>query len=108
MANHRKYPLDTPYDERVKYSRAKAQAKYRREEWAFTFETWYNMWLESGVIEHRGSRPHHYCMVRLDTIEAWGPHNCIIVSRRTHMKKAHHRMTTGQDTDWQRRHGVGK
>lgn len=99
---------EIPYSERQKYARAKAQAKFRREEWAFTADTWYNMWLDSGVIEHRGRKPHQYCMVRLDTIEAWGPHNCIIVPRRTHMKKAAYEMLSGDKTDWQRRHGVNK
>ena len=67
---------------RRKHSISRAQAKLRKEEWAFTFETWFSMWDVSGVKDHRGNKPHQYCMVRLDNIEAWGPHNCIIVGRR--------------------------
>lgn len=69
------------------YSRAAAQARFYKQEWAFTLETWYDMWDQSGVKEHRGNKPHQYVMVRKDEIEAWGPHNCIIMSRRTHLKK---------------------
>lgn len=70
-----------------KYSVARAQAKFQRQEWAFELETWYNMWEQSGVKEHRGRKPHQYVMVRKDPIEAWGPHNCIIVSQRMNQRK---------------------
>lgn len=91
-----------------KYSVAKAQAKKRREEWAFTLESWYGMWEDSGVKEHRGNKPHQYVMVRKDEIEAWGPHNCIIVSRRTHLKKHCYEkmLKTIPQTDWEDRHDV--
>ena len=39
------------------YSRAKALAKFRNEFWAFTPETWYDMWVESGVMQYRSNRP---------------------------------------------------
>lgn len=71
----------------VYYARARCQARYRREEWAFTPETWYRHWVNSGVMQHRMRRVHGYCMVRLDRLEAWGPHNCIIVSRRKSLRK---------------------
>lgn len=101
--------IDIPSMERKKYSRAKAQAKFRKDEWAFTVDTWYKMWLESGVIEHRGKEPHQYCMVRLDPIEAWGPHNCIIVPRRMHLKKViHDSLWSDKKSQWQRHHGVSK
>lgn len=92
----------------LKFQRAKAQAKYRRAEWAFTFEDWYQMWVDSGVMEHRGRAPHQYCMVRLDPIEAWGPHNCIIVPRRLHLKKLMYETMTKDQTSWEKRHGVKK
>tara|TARA_R100001509_G_scaffold165384_1_gene146786 strand:+ start:2605 stop:2955 length:351 start_codon:yes stop_codon:yes gene_type:complete len=70
-----------------RYSMAKAQAKFRGEEWAFTDETWHKLWVDSGHIEHMGRQIHQYCMVRKDPLEAWGPHNCIIVTRRKHLRK---------------------
>jgi len=76
-----------PYPWVKAYSLAKAQAKFLRHEWAFELETWFGMWEESGVKQHRGNKPHQYCMVRLDQIEAWGPHNCIIIPRRKGLQK---------------------
>lgn len=99
------YDQSIPSCIRKQYSRAKAQAKYRREEWAFTAESWYAKWQESGRIEHRGSKPHHFCMVRLDSIEAWSPKNTIIVSRRLHMRKgAYEQFGYAIKTDWQPKH----
>ena len=81
----RKYNLPNPWN--VYYSRARSQARYRREEWAFTEDTWMRHWQNSGVMEHRHRRAHGYCMVRLDRTEAWGPHNCVIVPRRKQLGK---------------------
>jgi len=106
--NYKRYNVEIPPEERRKYSLAKAQAKFRQEEWAFTADTWYQQWIESGVMQHRGKQPHQYCMVRLDTIEAWGPHNCIIVPRRMHLKKCMYETKTKNYTDWQPKHGVSK
>jgi hypothetical protein len=101
-------PLGLPYETRVIYSRARSQAKYRREEWAFTLESWWEMWQDSGVWEHRGPAPHQYVMVRKDNIEAWGPHNCIIVSRRLQLKKHAYELLHkyGPPTDWDERFDV--
>ena len=84
---NRKYEIDLPYEIRRVYSCAKAQAKFHKQEWAFSIETWWKFWEESGLWEHRGTKIHQFSMVRLDPIEAWGPHNCIIVSRRMLLKK---------------------
>ena len=99
------YKIPNPYN--YKYSRQKAQAKFRKEEWAFTYETWYDLWVKSGKIEHMGSKPHQYCMVRLDEIEAWGPHNCIIITRRQHLKKQAYVQFCGYpNLPWEEKHGV--
>lgn len=74
------YKLPDPWNYR--YARAKAQAKFRRDYWAFTPETWFDMWVESGVMQHCTNKIHGYSMVRKDPIEAWSPNNCIIVPRR--------------------------
>ena len=48
------YDRSIPSEDRTAYARQKAQAKYRRQEWAFTIDTWLDMWNTSGVKEHRG------------------------------------------------------
>ena len=78
--NNKRYDLPKPWNSL--YARAICQARYRREEWAFTPDTWIRMWQNSGVIDHRGSKVYGYVMARVDRTEAWGPHNCIIVERR--------------------------
>lgn len=101
-------PMGISYEWRRKYSTSRSQARFRQEEWAFTLESWYTMWKESGVMQYRGNRPHQYCMVRIDEIEAWGPHNCIIVSVRNHLKKhCYEKMQKrGPTTDWETRFDV--
>lgn len=93
----KKYFLPHPWN--VRYARCVAQAKYRREEWAFTPETWMRHWENSGVMEHCTRKTYGYCMVRLDPIEAWGPHNCIIVPRRQQLNKILDRGMTGVKRD---------
>lgn len=85
MTYPKKYNLEHPWN--VYYARARCQAKFRREEWAFTPETWMRMWRNSGVMQYRMTQAHGYCMARMDKLEAWGPHNCVIVPRRTQLKK---------------------
>lgn len=108
MANHHNHPIkyNIPREWGVRYSRAKALAKYRGEYWAFTHETWYDMWVESGVMHHMSNKPEGYCMVRKDPIEAWSPNNCIIVTRRNHFKKTWYEKQKNKKVDWQDRHGV--
>jgi len=100
------YPmLKDPWHRR--YARMKAQAKFRNEEWNLTPEEYMKMWEESGVKEHCGRQAHEYCMVRKDPIEAWSTNNCIIVTRRMHLKKcAYEGFLQGPKSDWSDRHGV--
>jgi hypothetical protein len=106
MAAKRKYTtLQDPWNRR--YSRMKAQAKYRQQEWNLTPKDYMQIWDESGVKEHCGREPHQYCMVRKDPIESWSKKNCIIVTRRMHLRKqAYVGFHSYPSTDWEDRHGV--
>jgi biotin-(acetyl-CoA carboxylase) ligase len=101
-------PNGIPREWITKYSMAKAQARALGQEWAFELEDWYDMWERSGVKEHRGHKIHQYCMVRKDPIEAWGAHNCIIVARRTHMRKHCYEkmLKTVKTTEWTDSHDI--
>jgi len=101
-------PEGIEYEWIIKYSKSKAMAKYRKHEWAFSLESWYELWVSSGVKEHRGHKPHQYVMVRKDQIEAWGAHNCIIVSRRKHLIKGclENIHKSIPKRDWEDRHAV--
>lgn len=85
MDGRKVYNIPSEWSKR--YSRMCAQARFRREEWAFDAETWYKIWCDSGVMEHMGRALHQYCMSRVDATEAWAPYNCIIITRRMHFKK---------------------
>lgn len=90
-----------------RYSVARCQARFRREEWAFTPETWYATWCDSGRAEQCGPKPDDYCLVRVDRTEAWGPHNCIVVQRRKQLRKllinsTHRRWRGETEQDWSR------
>jgi len=105
MTGRLEYPKDISLEWRKKYSRARAQARFRKQEWAFSCETWYELWRDSGLIEHRGKELHSYCMVRKDPIEAWSPKNCIIASRRQFFKKCgYESLAKLPKTDWADRH----
>lgn len=80
MPFQKKYTqLPNPWN--VFYARARSQALFRKEEWAFTPESWYKLWQDSGFAELKGRTRRGYVMVRIDRIEAWGPHNCRIIGR---------------------------
>ena len=85
---------------RRQYQRAWAQARHRQEEWAFEPYTWWRVWFESGVTAHRGAHAHLYCMTRVDPLEAWGPHNSIIVSRRQLFHKLSRNLHRREQIEW--------
>lgn len=70
-----------------RYVLQRNQAKFRKEEWAYTPDTWYKKWFDSGVMEHHGRKGWQYCMVRKDPLEAWSPNNCVIITRRKHLAR---------------------
>ena len=81
------YDQTIPSKIRLAYSRAKAQAKFRGDVWALTITDFWDIWEHSGAWEHRGRKPHQYCMVRKEDLAPWCKENCIIVTRRMHLKK---------------------
>jgi len=72
----------------LRYSRAKAQASYRKEGWNFNSTSWYNLWIKSGVKDQVGKSATSYCMVRKDPTDSWSISNCIIISRSTHSQRS--------------------
>ena len=101
----KKYMIPSPWN--IYYARARCQALFRNAYWAFTPETWYQLWVDSGVMRHRGRRIHQYRMVRMDPIEAYGPHNCIIVTNRMAFRKLmYENSRRGPKTNFQPQHAV--
>ena len=72
-----------------RYSEQKGVAKTRKIEWLFTFETWWQMWQDSGKWEQRGNRKDQYCMARFKDIGPYSPENVEIILATQNNKDAH-------------------
>ena len=61
---------------------AKAQAKFRGEEFTLTFEQYYEVWKDDW--HNRGRKPEDLCMTRIDWEGAWEWGNVEIIRRKDH------------------------
>tara|TARA_A100001201_G_scaffold68984_1_gene63763 strand:- start:1422 stop:1748 length:327 start_codon:yes stop_codon:yes gene_type:complete len=77
---NRKY-LDVPVEWVARYNRKKTYCRWKKQEWAFTPQSFYAVWKQSGVMHKISRSPSGYCMVRLDPTEAWSPKNVKIIVR---------------------------
>lgn len=64
---------------------AKAQAKFRGEEWELTFEEYYELWKDHW--NNRGRKAEDMCMSRHDREGPWDIKNTLIMSRLDHLRK---------------------
>tara|TARA_R100001594_G_scaffold66637_1_gene100948 strand:- start:1559 stop:1894 length:336 start_codon:yes stop_codon:yes gene_type:complete len=62
------------------YLMAKAQARFRKEEWALTFADYWNFWADN--MEKRGRTENSYVMARIDCSKPWHKKNIILKKRR--------------------------
>lgn len=63
----------------TRYSRARAQARYRGEAWTLTPQEYMQLWRDSGAQPGRSHGT--ACMVRKDTSLPWSKDNCEIRRR---------------------------
>lgn len=64
----------------------KNQAQWREEGWNIDFETWKQLWADSGQWDNRGRVKGTYCMTRKDWSTPWTLDNVVIVPREVHAK----------------------
>lgn len=64
---------------------AKAQAKFRGEEFTLTFDEYAELWQPHW--HKRGRRIHEFCMTRHDESLGWTKENAWVVIREVHMKR---------------------
>jgi len=93
-----------PYDEvktgaYMKYLRAKAQAKYRKEHWDLTFEQWWAPWEASGRWSERTNDKHGYCMIQQNPDLGWIEGNLEVISRAEHLKTNRKRSNPNKNTE---------
>jgi len=70
-------------DQRLAFHRQRAQAKYRSEPWALTFDEWWQLWQPHW--SERGMRADQYCMVRRDLTLPWRLDNVVVCARREYL-----------------------
>ena len=81
----RKYPELPSVVWSTRYSRAKAQALYRKEGWELSPTEYWQLWNSSGF--EPGAKAHHGCMIRLDRTQPWSMANSRVVQRREQFRK---------------------
>lgn len=69
------------------YSKHKAQAKYRKEEYDLTWEDWQSMWTDELFLK-RGRGREDLCMQKINPDDAWSLYNVEIVTRIEHLQRA--------------------
>lgn len=74
---------EIPHAQHLAWSRAKAQANYRKEVWLLTFEEFQQVWM--GYWHRRGRGSTDYCMSREDPYGAWAIGNVSCIQRREYL-----------------------
>jgi hypothetical protein len=69
----------------VPWMKAKAQADFRGEPWAFEFEDYYDLW--NGSWHLRGRHSDNLCMTRIDWDGVWSRDNVHLTTRREHCQR---------------------
>lgn len=62
---------------------AKAQAKFRGDDFELEFDEFFALW--NGKWEYRGRKREDYCLTRIDWKGPWSAKNCVIVTRHEHL-----------------------
>ena len=83
----------------------KAQARYRNEGYALTFEDWEHHWNQNNAWERRGRDVNDLCMVRIDSDQAWSKENVAVITRHEQLK-THNQKKIG--TSYKKRSDTGK
>jgi hypothetical protein len=75
---------------REKYSawlKHRAQARFRKEDYAITWPEWENLWSDDDFLR-RGRQPTDLCLTRDDHKGAWDISNVRVAERSEHLKRA--------------------
>lgn len=67
------------------WMRARAQANFRGEEWALSFNEFYELWKDEWP--NRGRAPDDICMTRDDFDGPWDTKNTFLLTRKEHLKR---------------------
>lgn len=67
------------------YKRQRDRAKIREIGWDFTFDTWMQWWIDSGVWDQRGKGTDQYCMCRIGDVGPYSPDNVFAGTNRNNL-----------------------
>lgn len=88
-------PDPVTHAQHIAFSRARAQANFRSEEWRLTFPQWVAIWGDQWA--NRGRRRHNVMLVRDDHTRAWTLDNVSVVTRyEAHTRELKRRLARGQ------------
>lgn len=73
------------HEQYVAYIRHKAQADYRKEPYALTWEDWLWFWDQDDNWANRGRKNTAVVLTRQDKLGPWSRANCVIMTRLQHL-----------------------
>ena len=68
------------------WSRARAQAAFRDEQWQLTFNDWCHFWSTEELWAQRGRANESLCLTRYDETAPWSLKNCCLIKRYNHLR----------------------
>ena len=93
---------------RIKFLRARVQARYWCQPWQMTFEQYADRWLSQGIDPRRPARdPDSQNLCRIDKGGAWSVENTVMRRRQQQMTRAKTRHKNGEIKTRQRRNAGG-
>lgn len=76
-------PID--HDKYYAWQKHHAQARFRKEEYALTWEDWQQLWPHELFVQ-RGRMPDDLSLIRIDPSQPWCMSNVEVVTRREHLR----------------------
>jgi len=87
MARNATYSDPIQKNLRVTWTRSKAQARARGEQWMIDWEDYYYIWTVNGDVLNKGRSQTSLCLARLDPKAPWTVGNVQIEPRSQHLKR---------------------
>lgn len=87
MARNATYSNPVEKNLRLTWTRSKAQARLRGEEWLIDWEDYYYLWTRNQDYKKKGRSPDSICLARIDTSKGWHVDNVSLEPRSQHLQR---------------------
>lgn len=74
------------HDQYYAWHKHRSQARFRGEDYEFTWEDWQYFWFKDDLWQQRGRERHSLILTRIDEEKAWSRDNCQIITRLEHLR----------------------